>query len=36
MTFGINGFDTLFIVIIAVAGFVFGAAACRDLEKYLK
>ena len=33
MTIGINGFDTIFIIIVGLSGFIMGAAACRDIEK---
>ncbi|UOF77928.1 hypothetical protein [Caudoviricetes sp.] len=33
MTIGTSGFDTIFIIIVGLAGFVMGAAACRDIEK---
>ena len=32
-SFGINGFDTLFLSMIGAFGFIMGAAACRDIEK---
>jgi hypothetical protein len=35
MTIGINGFDTIFVILIALFGFVMGAAAARDLEDKL-
>jgi hypothetical protein len=36
MTIGINGFDTIFIIIVGLSGFIMGAAACRDIEKVFK
>lgn len=36
MTIGINGLDTIFVIIIALAGFIMGAVACRDIEKFFK
>jgi hypothetical protein len=32
MTIGVNGFDTVFLIIVGLAGFIMGAAAARDLE----
>ena len=32
MTIGINGFDTIFVSLIGMFGFIMGAAAARDLE----
>lgn len=31
-SFGINGFDTIFMIIVGLFGFIMGAAACRDME----
>jgi hypothetical protein len=33
MSIGINGFDTIFIILVGLFGFIMGAAACRDIEK---
>lgn len=36
MSIGINGFDTIFLIIVGLSGFIMGAAACRDIEKVFK
>ena len=35
-SFGINGFDTLFLSMIGAFGFMFGALAMQDLDRRLK
>jgi len=36
MSIGINGFDTIFLIIVGLAGFIMGAAAVRDIEDKIK
>jgi hypothetical protein len=36
MTIAINGFDTIFVILIGLAGFIMGAAAVRDIERVVE
>lgn len=36
LTIGVNGFDTIFIIIVGLSGFIMGAAAMQDLERKQK